>query len=218
MAVIVVGEFAYQFIATRNAYYYFDDYLYLQESQQASRLSIDFLRVNSYGHFAPITRTAYFVMQHGFGIDFVPARLVVAGLSALALLGLAFLLRSLRASWTVTVPIVTVAAVSIFVSRTAMWFGAGVHNLMALTMSLFTIGGFVRYHATGKRRFLVLSCAALILGVLTQERPLLTLPAMVLLRYLVLPEPPLRWRQVAGAVWRDKFVWLPTLSSPVWRP
>jgi hypothetical protein len=206
---LITGEFVYQMVAGRHAFFYVDDYLYLQEAQQAPRLTIEFLRVNSYGHFAPITRTAYFVVQHAFGLDYTPARIFVASLASLVLLAFTLLLRSVGVRWTLTVALVAVASVSIFVTRTAMWFGAGVHNLMALAMALFAMAGFVRFHTTRRRLYLVLSCVALTLGLLTQERPLLALPAMVLLRYLVLPDPPLRIRQLPAAVWKERFTWLP---------
>ena len=94
-----------------------------------------------------------------------------------------------------TIALAAAGGLSVFVMRVVLWWGAGVHVMGALAAELWCLWCFVVYLRTRHRRWLVGSWLALVAGLLVQERPVLTIGFLVLLRYVGLRRGP----AVAGA-------------------
>ena len=74
--------------------FYSDDYLFLQLARN-NELSVEWLKTDNYGHFAPLTRLAYFAIQRTFGLDYTLSALVPAALVVTLFLTLCWLFHEL---------------------------------------------------------------------------------------------------------------------------
>jgi hypothetical protein len=176
-------------IAVSRSSWYADDFLYLQIARQGE-LTPSWLAVDSYGHFAPFTRAAYMFVQRVGGLDYHFAALVPVTLAAAAAFALIGLLGEISGRRWLTVVLAAAGGLSVFVMRVVLWWGAGVHVMGALAAELLCLWCFVVYLRTRHRRWLVGSWVALALGLTVQERPVLTIGVLVLLRYVGLRRGP----------------------------
>ena len=77
-----------------------------------------------------------------------------------------------------------IGATSVPLVRTMLWWGAAVHVLGAAALMTLCVAAFVAYGRRGQVTFKAISVAALAAGLLVQERPMLTIGYLVLIRYL----------------------------------
>ena len=164
------------------------------------------LAVDNYGHFAPFTRLAYLFVQRVGGLDYAFAALVPVGLAAAAAFALISLLGEIAGRRPMTIALAVTGALSVFVMRVVLWWGAGVHVMGALAAEIFCLWCFVVYLRTRHLRWLLGSWIALVVGLSVQERPVLTIGFLVLLRYVGLRRGP-AFRRLAHEVWTDLPLW-----------
>ena len=207
LSVALVLGVACVLLQRRGSQFFADDYLFLQLARD-NHLSYDWLTTDNYGHLAPLTRLAYFAVQRAFGFDYALAALIPAGLVVLLFLTLCWLFHELLGRRYVVIGLALLAATSVPLVRTLLWWGAAVHVLGALTMMWLCVTAFVIWSRTDLERYRVVSVLALVAGLLVQERPLLTIGYLVLTRYLL----GVGWRsgRSPARMLRDEaMVWLP---------
>lgn len=189
---------------TSKSYFYLDDYLNFHEVERDG-LSFSYLtRVVASGHLAPGRRLGDWLIQSFFPLNFGVAQALM--LSCLA--GSAFVLYRVLVELFGSGPgpllLTLLYGTSIVHVEVIQWWAAGLLSLPAALLSLVSIFGYLRFYRTASRRWLVVSVAALGVGLLFYVKPLLVPMYLILLRVLVLePERPLR-ATVAAAVreWR----------------
>ncbi|RNM13790.1 hypothetical protein [Nocardioides pocheonensis] len=200
--------------------FFADDFLYLQLARQG-HIDLGWFAVNNYGHFAPVTRLAYLLLERYGDLDYRLAAVVPATLGTLVFLALAWTGQSLLGRSRTVLVLAVVGATSVPLLRVVLWWGASVHVLGAAACMTICIAGFVAHCRSGGRLALLVSLAGLTTGLLVQERPLITVGYLVLIRYLFgvgdLPEE--RWSRA----WfrREAVLWAPfalvTLAYLVYR-
>ena len=202
----VVGAMAY--LAQRLfSQFYADDFLYLQLARIGS-LTPSWLAVNSYGHFAPGNRFLYLATQRVVGLDYQAAALVPSALVVTIFLSLTWLVRELAGGRIVPIAVGVLGATSVPIMSTMLWFGAGNHVLGGAATMTLCVTAFVVYNRREQERYRVISVLALTAGLLHQERPMITIGYLVLIRYLfhLRPVDPL---SRAAAIRREVWFWLP---------
>src|SRR5207248_2938558 len=99
--------------------------------------------------------------------------------------------------------------VSVFGVRVLFWWGPSFHAYAAVLFTLLCLLFFVRWHQDGRGADRWISVGAFAAALLVQERPLLIPLYLVMLRYIVLPPRPFRFRIVLGELRRDLRIWVP---------
>lgn len=200
--------------------FFADDFLYLQLARNGS-IDLAWFTIGNYGHFAPITRLAYLLLERFGDLDYRLAALVPATLGALVFLPLTWIGRSLLGRRAVVLILALLGATSLPLLHVALWWGAAVHVLGAAVCMTVCVAGFIAYCGRRSRIALAVSVAALATGLLVQERPLVTIGYLVLIRYLFeLDDRPREWRSFSWLV-REARLWTPfaavTVSYLVYR-
>jgi hypothetical protein len=207
--VLICGVATY--LAERlGSQFYADDFLYLQLARDA-KVDLHWFTIDNYGHFAPLTRLAYLVVQRWFGLNYLASAVVPALLASSIVMAVLWICRSALGRRASVLVCGLFVAQSMVMLRIAMWWGASVHVMGSAAAYLFCLAGFVEYLRSKRRRFQVGSLVALILALLVQERPLIVLGYLVLIRYLLryrLPE----GERVLRAVRRDVWLWVPYIA------
>jgi hypothetical protein len=195
------------YLAQRLASQFFaDDFLYLQLAR-IGHLDLQWLAVDNYGHFAPLTRLAYLVVQRRVHLDYAVAAILPATLGTLLFLALLWIGRQLLGARPASVLLALAGATSLPVLRVVQWWGAAVHVLGAAVCMSVCVAAFIALVRSGRWRYAVLSVTALAVGLLIQERPLLTIGYLVLIRYLFFP--PQRTGATARWISREIVLWAP---------
>ncbi|WP_345271687.1 alpha-(1-_3)-arabinofuranosyltransferase domain-containing protein [Nocardioides nanhaiensis] len=203
---LVGAQTALRAVVVSGSYFWQDDFLHLDLSRTLG-LSFDYLVRDYSGHLEP---GQYLVMwaigRVGEG-SWVPAVVTLVVLQAVASLLLLALLRSLFGSspW-VLVPFAAYLVTPLGLA-TATWLAAG---LQAFPLQIAMLGaalGAVRYLATGRRRWAVLSVVAHALGLACWQKAGVVLPFLLALEVLVLAQGlPLRAR--GRRLWDRRWFWL----------
>lgn len=197
-------------IGLQRYWWFADDFLYLSQSKDATP-DLDFLRVSNYGHFAPITRLAYWIaanpmgLSHGWATTLSVVPLLVSVLVAsLIVKELAPSRPALR--WLVLLPLLTP-----FFYRVVPWWGASIHVLTALMWTHLALWCWIKHLRTDRLGWLAGAQLSLVGGLLTQERPMIVVGVFFLLAYLTPPGEgpwhgwPLRWP-------RELLRWVPLVA------
>jgi hypothetical protein len=187
--------------------FYTDDFLYLQIARDA-KVNLDWFVADNYGHFAPLTRLAYLVVQRSFGVNYRAAAIVPALLVVVIGAAMLSICRRMTGRTFPTLALTALSTSSVLVLRVVFWWGAAFHVLAALAACVVCIACFTGYCLEHRRRLLLSAVLALGVALLIQERPLLTIGYLVLLRYLLrcglAPDVPVR-----RAIVRDRWMWAP---------
>ena len=184
-AVLVVGSGFAIYLAERTGSQFFaDDFLYLQLARNA-HVSWSWFLQDNYGHFAPLTRLAYLAIQRGLGLNYQIAAIIPAILAApivAAILAIATRMAGRNAGALLCGLFV---AQSLLLLRVSLWWGASIHVMGAAAGYLVCIAAFVAFCETDSEWYHYGSAAALSLALLIQERPLVIVGYLVLIRYLL---------------------------------
>ncbi len=167
----------------RYSQWFADDFLYLQLARDGE-LTPDWLVKDNYGHFAPLTRLAYFAVQRTVGLDYASASLLPAAVVTTIFLAQVLLYRELVGRRPLALVLAAVGTGSVPVVKTMLWWGASVHVLGAAALMTLCVALFVSYARHGREWQRIASVAALGGALLVQERPILTIGYLVLIRYL----------------------------------
>jgi len=186
--------------------FYTDDLLYLQQGAR-DNITWAWLSQESYGHFAPIFRLIYAFVARVGGVDWALAAAVLAGLLTLMFAALAWFTTLLVGRRPLALVIAVAGATSIPALRTTLWMASGVQVIGGAMCMAFCIAGFIAYLKSERRLALVISLVALSVGLVWQERPVLTIGYLVLIRYLFFP--PARAPRRRQWLTREALLWVP---------
>ncbi len=193
-------------IMIRNSYFYADDILtFGLAHQEGWRWS--FIFKNIYGHIAPTERMAHLLSLAVRPMSYWFGAMIIVVLYTLLMLSLLWVLRELRVRMSITLTVLFVVGISTCLINETLYFDQTVFLLPASIFILSVTALFIRWTRTGSPRYLFLSWLVFAVSFITQERPLVVLPYLVLLRYFVLP-----FRMAPGS--RRKYlgdwrIWLP---------
>lgn len=198
---------AIYFAQRRGSQFFADDFILLQLARDGP-VTFRWFTVNSYGHFAPLTRFVYFFIQRTIGLNYAVAAAWPAVLVTFVAGCILSICRQMLGRRLVTLVLPALVAVSVIVVRTALWLGSAEHVLGAASMYLLCIATFVSFCRTGRRSIQVVSVVSLGVALLVQERPLVAVAYLVLIRYVL--RCGLDWdTRLRTAIRRDLLMWVP---------
>ena len=197
-------------IALQRYWWFADDFLYLDQSKGATP-DLAFLRVSNYGHFAPVTRFAYWVIANPLGLSHRWGTVMSAVVATLAVLLAYLIVRELLPErplfgWLVLLPLATPA-----LYRVLPWWGASIHVMVGLFWSQLALWLWLRHLRTDRLGYVFGAQLALAGGLLTQERPMFVVGVFFLLEFVTPPgnRPwfalPFRWK-------RELVRWVPLIG------
>jgi hypothetical protein len=188
--------------------FYTDDLLYLQQGAR-DHLTLGWLQVNSYGHFAPVFRLIYAVVARLGGVNWALAAAVLATLVLLLYVALAWFTTQLLGRRPAAIVVAVAGVTCIPALRTTLWMASGVQVIGGALCMTFCIAGFVAYVRSQRVAALAISVLSLVVGLVWQERPILTIGYLVLIRYLFFPPDWALGRR--RTIVRDALMWAPYL-------
>ncbi|QIG44787.1 hypothetical protein G5V58_20185 [Nocardioides anomalus] len=188
----------------RYSQFFADDFVYLQLARDGE-LTPSWLVRDNYGHFAPLTRLAYFAVQRTVGLDYPVAALLPAVVVSGIFLAQAWLHRELIGRRPLALLVALAGTASVPVLKTVLWWGAAVHVLGAAFLMTLCTAAFVVYCQHRREWQRAVSVLALVAALLVQERPILTIGYLVLIRYLF----GLGFARRPGWLTREARLWAP---------
>ena len=194
-------------IAIYNSFYHLDDFVYLAKGDVPVP-GWAYLSEDNYQHFAPFTRLAYWVAAHTGGVFSYAHMMWASVVFVIALAASLGVLTLRQASRTRACAVVSIWLASVIVLRPAMWWGAAVHVLGALTFVAATLLLAARWVSTRRLWLIPSTVAAYALALTVQERPLLT-PLYLIGVLYVLHDRPTSWAALARRVRADLALWVP---------
>lgn len=203
---LVAGQAALRAVVGAGSYFWQDDFLHLDLSRTLG-LGSDYLVRDYSGHLEPGQYLLMWAIARVGEGSWLPAVVTLVLLQAVASVLLLLLLRQLFGSspW-VLVPFAAYLVTPLGLA-TATWLAAG---LQAFPLQISMLGAAlaaVRFLATGRRRWAVLSVLAHALGLACWQKAGVVLPFLLALEVLVLARGlPLRAR--ARRVWTRRWFWL----------
>lgn len=206
LLLLVTLETSLTGVLIRNSYFFADDILTFGFAHQEG-WSWGFVFKNVYGHIAPIERLTHLIALDLRPMSFWLGGAMILFFYAALLLALVWVLRELQVQTAVALTILFVIGISTCLINEAMYFDQTVFLFPASTFMLLVLALYLRWNRTGINRYLYFSWGMFALAFASQERPLVVLVYLVILRYLVLP-----YRLAPGAkrpLWGDWRLWLP---------
>lgn len=189
LLVVVLAEALIIGFFIRNSYYFADDGLIFE---YAHRLGFGgklfFLRM--YGHVAPVERMTHLLIVDVDPISYALGATVIVLLITGLLISLLWVLRELRVPNIATGTLLVLVGLSTVVLNESLYYDQIVFLVPASIAVLLILALFLRWHRTGRMAPLVAAWVLFPLSFVTQERPIVVLPFLVLLRYVVLPRRP----------------------------
>jgi hypothetical protein len=199
-AVLAVLVAAVGLLLSRRFYYGNDDLLQFAAAREDG-LSWPFLSLDVFLHFAPYNRFGHWLVVRFSDLDpTLGLSLVLVNYAAL-LAACLWLTTELRLSTPRRIVALVLVAFSVPMTESAVWFDAGMHILPAIAVTLAVCAAHVRGVRTAARRWHVLALVLVLIGQLTQERPIFALPLVVLVDVLLLWRA-IPWRARLGRLWQ----------------
>jgi hypothetical protein len=203
---LIAALTAYTGVMIRHSYFYADDFLSFGYAHRLG-LSWSLLDLNLFGHIAPTERFLHWLPLTISPLNYAVGECVILTLYALLLLSFLWVLRELRANPVVVLALLLVTGSSVVLLNATLYYGQTVFLLPASTFILCISALFIRWIRTGRLWAIIGSWVVFAASFITQERPLVVLVYLVLLRYIVLP-----YRPAPGGSRRwlsDWRIWLP---------
>ena len=206
---LIVGQGVVRGLVVAGSWWWQDDFVHLDSARRLG-LSPDFLVRDYHGHLEPGQYAVFWLVAHIDPGSFVPAAVTLVGLQALASLLLFIVLVQLfgRSPW-LLVPFAAYLFTPLGLA-TGSWFAAGLQAYPLQIALLTALLGLVRFEKSGHARWLVLSVAAHVLGLVFWEKAVLILPALLAIDLLVLSEG-LSLRRRCLRLWERRWYWLAQL-------
>lgn len=195
LVILIAGVCAAAIItATRSSYFYADDWLNLAQAREHP-LSWEYLKISYFGHFAPVHRLLDWMWSVKFPLNWDGYLAVMIGLHAIAVGATYVLLRVLRCGVVLSAIATAMFASSVVWVRVIQWPASGEHVAAALAGTAVALAASMRWFERRSPWLLAVAAAAMTVGLLAYEKPVLILMYVVLLRYFLLA-PSLRPRAV----------------------
>jgi hypothetical protein len=186
LVILIAGVCAAGIItATRSSYFYADDWLNLAQAREHP-LSWDYLKISYFGHFAPVHRLLDWMWSVKFPLNWDGYLAVMVGLHAIAVAATYVLLRVLRCSVVLAAIATAMFASSVIWVRVIQWPASGEHVAAALAATAVALAASMRWFERRSPWLLAVAAAAMAVGLLAYEKPVLIVMYVVLLRYFLL--------------------------------
>lgn len=155
------------------SYYFVDDYLRLGEAARAS-LNWTYLSSSVFGHFVPLWRLTYFLIQRSVGFGYWPVIVFETVLQVATVVATYRLLVALMGRRRWIAPVVAVYPFMTAMAPTLFWLANALHVMTSLCATVWVLDGFVRWYRTRLARYLAYSVVAECVGILFYEKLILT--------------------------------------------
>jgi hypothetical protein len=207
---IILLQLGVLYFLLRNNSWVFDDNFFLVLAGQEG-FTWHWLTSVQFEHW-DIGENALISLQHRlFFLDYRWALLFMLGLLGASIyLFERTLAMIVRNRW-ITIAFAGWFGLSVLWVRPLQWWAAGVQYFPYTLFDLLCLYGFIRYHASGSRRWLAVSAVALAVALLFYEKPAYMLIYLVLMRVFLMSEN-LRPGAVLRCFWRERFVWITYLA------
>lgn len=197
---------AYTGFMIRGSYFYADDFLTFGYAHRLG-LSWALVSLNIYGHIAPTERFLHYVPLAISPFNYAVGEAIILTLYALLLLSFLWVLRELRVGTLVCLTLLFLCGTSTILLNESLYYDQTVFLFPASIFILCVTALFLRWTRSGRLWALVGAWLVFAVSFVTQERPLVVLAYLVVLRYIVLP-----YRRAPGGKRRwlsDWRIWLP---------
>ena len=178
--IVVLAGALWVLILLGGSFYFADDFIRLGEASRAT-MGKNYLTMSVFGHFVPGWRFVYFVLQRFFGLGYGAAVAYTLILQTVCLVFLYRLLTTLFGRRRVNHVVVAFYALSPAMVVSLLWFANALHVITALAVMLIVLDCFVRYMATNKKSYAVVSALVAPIGLCFYEKTWLLLLALPLL-------------------------------------
>lgn len=179
-AAMIVAQLGYRAWAVYGGWFLIDDFGFLARAVD-SELDLDYLFTPYGDHFQPLGFLIVWFVGHSVPYDWGLASSITLALQALASAAcFLFLLRLGGRTWRILVPL----AFYLFGITTLpgfMWWAAAVVQLPLQLAAFLALTAHVEYLRSGRRRWIALTTAALLLGMLCDVKVLFVALAMLFL-------------------------------------
>ncbi len=207
IVLIIAGATALCAALIRLSYFHNDDFLNAGVARHYGP-SWSLFTYNGFGHLAPVDRFLHLFLINVSSLNYDLGVLIIVLLFAGVLLALWWVLAELETPTFVTGAVILVAGTSVILLHVTLWFDQSTFLLPASAFILLVTASYLRWERTGQTRWMVVSWVLFAASLLTQERPMVVLAYLVVLRYVVIrPRGTYFARRVLGD-WR---LWTPYL-------
>ncbi len=192
-------------VLIRKSYLRDDDFLNAGVARRYG-FSWPLFRFNGFGHLAPIDRLIHLLWMNVSSFSYNVAAVLIVAMFVGLLVSLWWVLVELQVPTVVVACVVGFVGTSVIVLHIALWFDQAAFLMPASSFILVVVASYLRWERTGRSRWLIVSWILFSLSFLTQERPLVVLAYLLLLRYVVVrPHGTYFSRRILGD-WR---LWIP---------
>jgi hypothetical protein len=184
-ALVLIGlQLVVRLVVVLPSYYWQDDFIHLDLARREG-LTADFLVRDYNDHLEIVPNFLYWLLSQSATTSFVPAALLIVGLQLLAAVVFWRLLRALFGSRAVILVPLAMYLFTPLALVTSTWLAAALEALTFQIAFVSVMLATLRFHETGRSRWVVLSLVAYALGMLSWEKALLVLPAVMAMHVLV---------------------------------
>lgn len=179
-AAMIVAHLAFRAWVIYGAFFYSDDYVLLDEARRGSP-DLDYLLTPYDAQFMPVGRLLAWVGARPEAISWPLLATMSLLLAAAAALSCLWMLVSLF-GWRPGVLLVLALYLSSAMTLPAfLWWAAALNQLPLQSVFFLAVGAWVRYLRGDGRRWLLLTCLVLVLGLLCYVKTLLLFPVLAFL-------------------------------------
>lgn len=204
--VAVVAQVLAAAALTRSAFFFLDDYVFLNQARQQS-FGVRYLRGALYEHFSPISRLLDKLLVVVAPGSFVFTHCVELALYAGALLAFIVLIRTILGNSWGAFAFTVLFGQSVFLIRLLFWWTATANILPATVFSLLAIACYVGWRQRRSRALALGSVLAYGAALLDYETAMLLPLYIALISLLVLERQP-GPRAWLASLWRERWLWL----------
>ena len=196
------------YFVLRNASWVYDDNLILVLARNAG-FNHYWLDQPIFQHWDPAMNATYSLLVHLFPLDYRWALVTMLAAVGASVFFFERIIGMVIGRGWVSLALAAWLGLSISVVRDLQWWASGIQGIPSLLFDLICLYAFLRYYADSERRdrWIVVSAAALAVGLLFYEKPALMLFCLALTRVLLMSER-LAPRSIASTFWRERRLWL----------
>ncbi len=179
-AVMVCAALAFRGWALSRGWFYFDDYVLLSEAEGRD-LDLDYLLMPYDIYFMPGARALSWVVAQVDGLGWSVAAVLVVLMHALAGAAAVWMLvTAFGARWGILAPLALYLSTAVTI-QTTLWWASAINQLPLHTTFFVSVAAWLLYLRTGRVRWLLLTAAAVAVGLLFYVKALLVFPVLAFL-------------------------------------
>lgn len=162
-------------------WFYTDDYALLRRAQQEAHLTVSYLLEPSNSHLTPGSRLLYWWVAEMGPLNWTLAAAISLTVQLLTSLAALWMLTSVfGARWGILAPLAIYLSTAI-TAQASLWWVSSVNQTPVQLAFFVAVGGGVRYLRSRRWRWLFVSMAGVILGLLFFQKILLVAPVLAFL-------------------------------------